>query len=260
MGVQHLGEIKMRSICMWLGILIMIGSYGASQEIPVKSFSACFIVDASGNVKIYAIYASYDYLSKSDENPNYLVALMDTHGKIQYELGIRLVYIERTIMDTITAYDDTNIDFNTVKIYMPTIDKKECTKVVSLPLLKDAPYIALYDANFKLIKKVRWDKMLCNENNICEKNENALACSDCSAEHDNYCNPAYDGVCDRDCSLEMDADCVAPKQVRERTEEKTPYSSSESTTKEEAKSDILPYVIAALVLLAFVIAAIKRRK
>lgn len=74
--------------------------------------------------------------------------------------------------------------------------------------------------------KVYWDgeitytdlfviKVICNKNKVCEidKSENYLSCpEDCpSGSADNYCDMVKDGICDPDCEISADVDCICNK-------------------------------------------------
>lgn len=70
-------------------------------------------------------------------------------------------------------------------------------------------------------------KVLCNQNKICEldKNENYLTCpQDCpSGSADNYCDMLKDGICDPDCEISADVDCVCNKNgICEKERGETP--------------------------------------
>lgn len=84
-------------------------------------------------------------------------------------------------------------------------------KTLYIPLLEKMSDLIVYSP--LTTASLPLNKMICNNDNACNNNENILGClNDCTVFNDNFCTPFEDGICDPDCFKGIDKDCSTTKK------------------------------------------------
>ena len=203
----------------------------------IPSIKAISILDL--NVEIDGNDISVDYFVYEGREFNYTYS---TSGN--YEI---LIYNDQRTLIFDNYYStgrlmDGNESLITKKIISDKIPYNK--KMSSLEIKENNQIIKSINLNF------------CNNNTICEENENSLTCSDCKPDKpDNLCVNAEDGICDPDCLEGYDPDC------ENDSAENNTGTPQGSTKKIDWINILLVFlVIAAVILAAWVIFYVKNQK
>lgn len=161
------------------------------NAIPLIDFDFTIYDD---NTVILESFNTYDgtYERPLFGNPDYVMEIKDKEDNIVEQLELPVIFY----------HPDIGI-INQVSI------------LVKLPYNPDWKSMQIYHSGNLIFQKDIED-YFCNNNNICEKNENYVSCEkDCpSGIKDGWCDRKVDNICDPDCLEGIDKDCLK--------EEKTP--------------------------------------
>ncbi len=165
------------------------------EEIPV--IQARISVDETG-VLIDDVAVVYGYPSEQNFDGHHILKLLDKDQSTVYQLRFYLEEIQSTIPEEVPTEEVD--DF--------LLDSTRYEALVYLPYFEEVEIIAVGEENSSLMAFVGIKDLICNNNSMCESNENFISCeADCAIEEDNYCYPETDGVCDTDCIEGLDEDC-----------------------------------------------------
>ncbi|MEM4598074.1 MAG: hypothetical protein QW400_00065 [Candidatus Diapherotrites archaeon] len=229
----------------------LAGAY--SDETKVISASIYYDINFL-NVELVEIKAIYGYVSVEEFPGNATLFLLAGDGQELYK-G-RFGFIEPILVVSPPRADiNYNANAGTGVIY-----PNDTIKQIFLPYFEDAAKIRIvFDINKEIVFDIK--ERLCNRNGICDKEESTISCSDCKPnEKDGVCVAHNDGVCDPDCLIGVDSDCLKiPPKATPTMQETT--STSPIGRKDEQGLGILPYVfIAVALLVVFAFIYLKRIK
>jgi len=157
--------------------------------IIIPSIKAMPILDL--NVAISAENVSVDYLVYDGGEFNYTYSNSGNYEILIYDNQNELIFNNYYSLGKPMDADEQLITIRNI------YDKIPYRKNMALLEVKN---------NNTLIKSV--DLVFCNNNSICDENENTLTCSDCKKDKiDNLCINSEDGICDPDCLEGYDPDC-----------------------------------------------------
>ena len=153
-----------------------------SHAIPVMDLSVS-VLDSDVSIDYYVIDSDLENYVTSDKG-DYEIIIYDSSGKVifqnKYYFG-RITDVTDSYLSQATAMSD-KIPYNGRMKFLRLNHNGEEVKTMLLNL--------------------------CNNDGICEKNENILTCpTDCTMQGDNLCINKVDGICDTDCLKGYDSDC-----------------------------------------------------
>ena len=138
--------------------------------------------------------------------------------RVQPELGYKTELISFTeevlysfrFESSVLECSDT-FDPETEEMSGECVQLEEGNIILLIPYFEDGKTINIYDSDGNHVLSVDVSKFNCG-NGLCELDydENYITCSrDCpSGSADNYCDGIRDGICDPDCTIEGDTDCI----------------------------------------------------
>ncbi|MCX8190058.1 MAG: hypothetical protein N3F05_02400 [Candidatus Diapherotrites archaeon] len=245
---------KKKNMLIFL-IAVFLISQAYSEDIKVISASIYYDANCV-TVKLVELKAIYGYVSAEEFPGNATLFLLADNGQELYK-G-RFGFIEPMLVVSPPRADvDPKANVSSGVIYA-----NDTIKQIFLPYFEQASKIKIvFDSNKEFVFDIK--ERLCNKNSICEKEESAISCSDCKPnEKDDFCVFYSDGICDPDCLIGVDSDCLKTTPKKTPTIQETPAQSPKVRTDEHSYSSItIIYVfIAALVLIVVAVLYIKRKK
>jgi hypothetical protein len=165
---------------IFLFILIL---FGISLSLRLDIYLS---IDINDNIKILNITTSWRYEEQTLPEGNYTIQILKD-DKILYQKRF-------------------NVDFFIFS--NPPTQVNEKILVFSIPFSPEIKSLRIIK-NGKILLEENIRKYFCNDNNVCEPNENFYTCpNDCpSGFKDGICDGMIDGRCDPDCEKDMDLDC-----------------------------------------------------
>jgi len=187
----------MKKIVLLILLLFVANFVFAEEQEETLVIQARISVEETG-VLVDDVTVVYGIPSEQNQDGQHILKLLDKSQETVYQLRFLIDEIQATIPEEVPTKEVD--DF--------LLDSTRYEAVVYLPYFEEAEIIAVGEENSSLMAFVGIKDLICNNNSVCESNENFVSCeADCSIEEDNYCYPETDGVCDTDCVEGLDEDC-----------------------------------------------------
>jgi hypothetical protein len=178
-------RVKLSLILLSYGVSLIFIFFRISLSLRLDLY---FLVDTNDTIRILNITTSWrdDKTSFLPEG-SYSIQVLSKDDKILYQRKFHVDFF-------ILSDPPTRVEENTLTFSIPF-----SPDIKSLKITKDGKI--LLDENIR--------KYFCNDNSICDSNENFYTCpSDCpSGFKDGVCDGMIDGRCDPDCDKDLDLDC-----------------------------------------------------
>lgn len=245
--------MKLKTPLLIFTLLACSLSQAYSDETKVISASIYYDINF-GKVDLVEIKAIYGYVSVEEFPGNATLFLISQDGQELYKGRFGFIG-PMFVVSPPRADVNYGADAGTGVIYA-----NDTIKQIFLPYFENASKVKIvFDTKKELIFEIK--ERLCNRNGICDKEESTISCSDCKPnEKDGYCVAHNDGICDPDCLIGVDSDCLKIKPKATPTTQET-TSTSPIGRKDEQGLGILPYIfIAVALLIVFAIIYLKRIK
>ena len=168
-----------------------------------------------GELKLNSVFVTVAQIQKSvGKNSNtYEAIIEDFNGKTLYTM---FFYINRGFIGP-PAIGGEQPNY---------IEQDDLNFALILPYFKNGSYIKIFSPKKKLLLKVDVSVFAntCGDG-VCQRQENYKTCpQDCSSGgKDNYCDKVKDGICDPDCKMGEDPDCVG-HLVKPTSNQSTPVA------------------------------------
>jgi hypothetical protein len=224
--------------------LFILLFFGVSLSLRLDIY---FSIDINDNINILNITTSWRHEEQTLPEGNYTIQILKD-DKIFYQKRF-------------------NVDFFIFS--NPPTQVNEKILVFSIPFSPEIKSLRIIK-NGKILLEENIRKYFCNDNGICETNENFYICpSDCpSGFKDGICDSMIDGRCDPDCEKDMDLDCnpYLKELILEdinKTETATQYENRTKTIFnifKDRNTLIIVVIVLIVLILVLIIAIILKRK
>jgi hypothetical protein len=245
-----------RTLCIL--ILLFLLATPASAYNKTKIIQLFISYDANfQNLELQELKAMYGYASSEELPGNATLYLLSDDQQVLYKL--RVAFTEPIFVVNPPLVDiDTNEVVGSQGIEYP----EEGMKQINVPYYENATSIKIaFDTNESFIMSIA--DRLCNNNGICDAEESSISCDDCEPDMpDNVCIAFDDNVCDPDCALGVDIDCVRQQAKPTATPVQSPTEtpSEPITISEQEGINIIYAGLAVVVLLLLASAVLYYRK
>lgn len=203
----------MRKGILLIGLFLFFSFLGIARA---DSPSKCLFFRVSwnnGDYNIDSLSVVMDYPLGVDENGNYLVKLRDKDGTTLYQHKTKRFSMELEPSALVSAGEigEERMEIDHDELF----GTKQGQMFFILPYTERAQTLS-FEHGENVLTRVDLG-VLCNENGVCEEEENYLSCpTDCPLEKkDNYCLARVDKVCDLDCAEGIDLDCEKESETSE---------------------------------------------
>jgi len=200
---------NIRTLLM-IGIIFLIVPMVSSAVEKVYSFQLEVGKDDTVNLINFEISEGSESINLMDEEKDYKVELKTKEGSIIYIKYFDLDF--KAYIDILPGFEG---EIN------EEVELNEEQMILNIPFKANAAIFELSHFEKSIFK---YSIEICNENNVCDGNENYLSCpNDCkSGSTDLYCDGILDGVCDQDCDNqgrpEKDIDCTCGNNICDERE------------------------------------------
>jgi len=193
-----------RVLCILFLFFLLFTPAGAHTTKIIKlsvSYDANF-----QSLELQELKAMYGYVSAEELPGNATLRLLSDNDKPLYEL--RVAFTEPIFVVNPPLVDvDTNEVVGSQGAESTRYPEKGI-KEINVPYYENA---ALIEIAFDDGKETRFfiANRLCNNNGVCDAEESTVSCGDCKPDKpDNVCIAFDDNICDPDCALGVDIDCI----------------------------------------------------
>ena len=197
-----------KAYCLGILVLLAMSSAYAQSTEKLLFFRISW---SEGKYVIDDVKVILGEVAEVSYEGEYLIKLKDSSGNTLYQTSVRKINMQLEVSEIPDIGDyavaiDENFAQLTVN-YDEVFGTKEGQMFLVVPYVEEASSLVFQHGKIKLAEYPL--KKLCNNNGICEQNENYLSCaSDCKPdEKDGYCIRFKDDVCDPDCAYGIDPDC-----------------------------------------------------